>query len=47
MLLLGEVALGDMNELKHDQYMEKAPTGKHSTKALGMSAPDPASDTIM
>eukprot|EP00026_Physarum_polycephalum_P002055 Phypoly_transcript_02059.p1 GENE.Phypoly_transcript_02059~~Phypoly_transcript_02059.p1 ORF type:complete len:946 (+),score=184.86 Phypoly_transcript_02059:73-2910(+) len=43
-LLLGEVALGDMNQLKKDTYMEKAPPGTHSTKALGMAAPDPKLD---
>jgi len=46
-LLLAEVALGSMNELKHDQYMEKPPAGTHSTKALGMSAPDPKEDKII
>ncbi|EFA82774.1 polyADP-ribosyltransferase [Heterostelium album PN500] len=40
LMILCEVALGNMNELKNDQYMEKAPSGKHSTKALGMAAPD-------
>jgi len=38
-MLLAEVALGNMNELKTDQYMEKAPPGTDSTKALGMTAP--------
>ncbi|KYQ93045.1 poly(ADP-ribosyl)transferase [Tieghemostelium lacteum] len=43
-MILCEVALGKMNELEHDKYMEKAPTGTHSTKALGMSVPDPKSN---
>ncbi|EGG18391.1 poly(ADP-ribosyl)transferase [Cavenderia fasciculata] len=41
LMILCEVALGKMNELKHDKYMEKAPSGTHSTKALGMSIPNP------
>ncbi|GAM18341.1 hypothetical protein SAMD00019534_015160 [Acytostelium subglobosum LB1] len=45
LMILCEVALGKMNELKHDTYMEKAPTGTHSTKALGMSAPDQKGNT--
>ncbi|EGG16531.1 poly(ADP-ribosyl)transferase [Cavenderia fasciculata] len=40
-MILCEVALGNMNELDHDTYMEKAPAGTHSTKARGMSHPDP------
>ncbi|KAK5582816.1 hypothetical protein RB653_004403 [Dictyostelium firmibasis] len=39
LMLLCEVSLGDMNELKHDTYMEEAPKPFHSTKALGMAAP--------
>ena len=38
-MLLAEVALGKLNELKYDQYMEKPPAGTHSTKALGQYAP--------
>ena len=41
-MLLSEVALGKMNELKKDKYMEKPPKGTHSTKALGMTCPDPS-----
>jgi len=40
-MLLAEVALGNINKLKNDTYMEKAPPGTHSTQALGMAAPDP------
>jgi len=43
-MLLAEVALGNMNQLLKDEYMEKAPPGTHCTKALGMAAPDPKSD---
>jgi poly [ADP-ribose] polymerase len=43
-MLLAEVALGNPNELLKDEYMEKAPPGKHCTKALGMAAPDPKGD---
>eukprot|EP01113_Clastostelium_recurvatum_P012377 TRINITY_DN1642_c0_g1_i2.p1 TRINITY_DN1642_c0_g1~~TRINITY_DN1642_c0_g1_i2.p1 ORF type:complete len:381 (+),score=131.70 TRINITY_DN1642_c0_g1_i2:139-1143(+) len=46
-MILSEIALGKMNELKKDQYMEKAPPGTHSTKALGMAAPLPAHDEIL
>lgn len=35
-----------MNELKKDQYMEQAPKGTDSTKALGQTAPDPAGNYI-
>jgi len=38
-LLLAEVSLGKTNDLLKDEYMEKAPNGKHSTKALGQFAP--------
>eukprot|EP01116_Phalansterium_solitarium_P023164 TRINITY_DN7972_c0_g1_i1.p1 TRINITY_DN7972_c0_g1~~TRINITY_DN7972_c0_g1_i1.p1 ORF type:complete len:951 (+),score=393.50 TRINITY_DN7972_c0_g1_i1:135-2987(+) len=46
-LLLVEAALGTMNQLKHDEYMEKAPAGTHSTKALGMNAPNPKEDATI
>nr|GLL30729.1 poly [ADP-ribose] polymerase 1 isoform X2 [Ipomoea trifida] len=38
-MLLSEVALGDMHELKKAQYMDKPPKGKHSTKGLGKTVP--------
>ncbi|CAG5129820.1 unnamed protein product, partial [Candidula unifasciata] len=41
-LLLCDVALGDMYELKHAEYVTKLPKGKHSTKGIGRSCPDPA-----
>jgi len=43
-MLLNEVALGRMCELKNDLYMEKPQPGTDSTKALGATAPDPKQD---
>ncbi|XP_018423552.1 PREDICTED: poly [ADP-ribose] polymerase 1 [Nanorana parkeri] len=42
LLLLGEVALGNMCELKAASHITKLPKGKHSVKGLGRTAPDPA-----
>ncbi|XP_035527134.1 poly [ADP-ribose] polymerase 2 [Morone saxatilis] len=42
LLLLCEVALGDCNELLDADYeAHKLPPGKHSTKGLGQTGPDP------
>uniref|UniRef100_A0A1A8Q5N2 Poly [ADP-ribose] polymerase n=1 Tax=Nothobranchius rachovii TaxID=451742 RepID=A0A1A8Q5N2_9TELE len=42
LLLLCEVALGDCNELLDADYeADNLPAGKHSTKGLGQTAPDP------
>ncbi|XP_049888598.1 poly [ADP-ribose] polymerase 2 [Epinephelus moara] len=42
LLLLCEVALGDSNELLDADYeANNLPTGKHSTKGLGQTGPDP------
>ncbi|XP_072296739.1 poly [ADP-ribose] polymerase 2 isoform X2 [Eucyclogobius newberryi] len=42
LLLLCEVALGDSNELLDANYeADKLPPGKHSTKGLGQTGPDP------
>ncbi|KAM4727595.1 poly [ADP-ribose] polymerase 2 [Anableps anableps] len=42
LLLLSEVALGDCNELLDADYeAHKLPPGKHSTKGLGQTGPDP------
>lgn len=38
-LLLSEVALGEVYELKKAEYMERPPRGKHSTKGLGKKVP--------
>ena len=43
-ILLCEAALGNMNELLHDDFnASKLPKGKHSTKALGHWAPPESS----
>ncbi|KAI4349414.1 hypothetical protein L6164_010006 [Bauhinia variegata] len=39
LMLLSEVALGNMCELKKAKYMDKPPEGKHSTKGLGKKVP--------
>lgn len=39
LMLLSEVALGDVHELKSAKYMEKPPNGKHSTKGVGKTKP--------
>ena len=41
-LLLCEVALGDMYERTQADYITKLPDGKHSTKGVGRTAPDPS-----
>ncbi|KAI3374250.1 hypothetical protein L3Q82_006100 [Scortum barcoo] len=42
LLLLSEVALGDCNELLDADYdANNLPAGKHSTKGLGQTGPDP------
>uniref|UniRef100_A0A803LFE6 Poly [ADP-ribose] polymerase n=1 Tax=Chenopodium quinoa TaxID=63459 RepID=A0A803LFE6_CHEQI len=42
LMLLSEVALGQVHERKKAQYMDKPPRGKHSTKGLGKKVPDEA-----
>ncbi|XP_075451600.1 LOW QUALITY PROTEIN: poly [ADP-ribose] polymerase 1 [Ascaphus truei] len=42
LILLGEVALGNMHELKAAAHIAKLPKGKHSVKGLGKTAPDPS-----
>ncbi|XP_072988764.1 poly [ADP-ribose] polymerase 1 isoform X1 [Typha latifolia] len=39
LMLLSEVALGEVYELKKATYMEKPPKGKQSTKGLGKTVP--------
>ncbi|KAJ4726847.1 Poly [ADP-ribose] polymerase [Melia azedarach] len=39
LMLLSEVALGEVYELTKAKYMEKPPQGKHSTKGLGKKIP--------
>ncbi|KAI8347889.1 poly polymerase catalytic domain-containing protein [Mortierella sp. GBAus27b] len=50
LMLLCEVALGDMHELEHSDSNAKANSqkaGKHSTKGCGLSYPDSAHDVII
>ncbi|KAK2490421.1 hypothetical protein MC885_019038 [Smutsia gigantea] len=42
LILLGEVALGNMYKLKHASHISKLPKGKHSVKGLGKTTPDPS-----
>ncbi|XVF71966.1 hypothetical protein PTKIN_Ptkin12aG0082600 [Pterospermum kingtungense] len=39
LMLLSEVALGEVYELTNAKYIEKLPKGKHSTKGLGEKVP--------
>lgn len=41
LLLLCEVALGNMYERERADYIEKLPKGKHSCKGIGRTHPDP------
>ncbi|KAK8406811.1 hypothetical protein O3P69_007397 [Scylla paramamosain] len=41
LILLCEVALGNMYERLGAEYVEKLPANKHSTKGLGRTCPDP------
>ncbi|KAK0056913.1 poly [ADP-ribose] polymerase 1 [Biomphalaria pfeifferi] len=45
-LLLCEVALGNMYELTHSEFVTKLPKGKHSTKGLGKTCPDPKGNYV-
>lgn len=47
LLLLAEVALGNMHELKKASHITKLPKGKHSVKGLGRTAPDPAASVTL
>lgn len=48
LLLLCDVALGDMNEKLHaDFYADKLPQGKHSTWGVGMMRPDPEGNVVL
>jgi len=38
-MMLSDVALGDMYKLTQSMYMDKAPNGFHSTKGCGKTAP--------
>lgn len=41
LMLLSEVALGEMYELYQAKYVEKLPKGKHSVKGIGRTEPNP------
>ncbi|XP_062980205.1 poly [ADP-ribose] polymerase 1 [Elgaria multicarinata webbii] len=47
LILLGEVALGNMYELKNASHITKLPKGKHSVKGLGKTAPDPSATVTL
>ena len=41
LLMLCDVALGNIYERYHADYIEKLPMGMHSTKGVGKTEPDP------
>ncbi|XP_050442642.1 poly [ADP-ribose] polymerase [Adelges cooleyi] len=47
LLLLCEVALGNMDEHKQSHYVEKLPAGKHSCKGIGRTMPNPAESILI
>lgn len=47
LLLLCDVALGNMYERTSADYIEKLPPGKHSTKGIGKTEPDPSDHAEM
>ncbi|XP_069354832.1 poly [ADP-ribose] polymerase [Maniola hyperantus] len=47
MLLLSEVALGDMKECCQAEYVTKLPPGKHSVWGRGRTQPDPAQSRML
>jgi len=47
LMILNQVALGTPHKVTVDEYMERAPPGKHSTLALGQTAPDPKGNVKM
>ncbi|XP_077408692.1 poly [ADP-ribose] polymerase 1 isoform X2 [Vanacampus margaritifer] len=47
LLLLAEVALGNMHELKKASHINKLPKGKHSVKGLGRTAPESSASTTL
>ncbi|KAK1888969.1 Poly [ADP-ribose] polymerase 1 [Dissostichus eleginoides] len=47
LLLLAEVALGNMHELKKASHITKVPKGKHSVKGVGRTAPDPSASVTL
>lgn len=47
LLLLSEVALGNMYELTDAKHVKKLPKGKHSVKGVGKTSPDSAHDITL
>lgn len=47
LILLCEVALGEMYERTKADYIEKLPAGKHSTKGVGVNMPDPSEAVVL
>lgn len=47
LMLLCEVALGNMHEKAQAEYIEKLPPGKHSCKGVGATHPDPEHSVVM
>lgn len=47
LMLLCEVALGNMYELKKAEHVTKLPAGKHSCKGLGKTGPDPDGNKVL
>jgi len=47
LMMLCEVALGNMHELTAASYISKPPKGKHSVKGCGKTGPDPSADVTL
>lgn len=47
LLMLCEVALGDMMTLRHAEMITELPKGKHSVKGMGQSYPNPVESLIL
>ncbi|KAM7430085.1 Poly [ADP-ribose] polymerase 1 [Porites harrisoni] len=47
LMILCEVALGNMHELTAASYIAKPPKGKHSVKGCGRTGPDPTADITL
>ncbi|XP_038047799.1 poly [ADP-ribose] polymerase 1-like [Patiria miniata] len=47
LMLLCEVAVGNMHELKESSYITQLPADKHSTKGQGKTCPDPSGQLVI
>ncbi|XP_045512835.1 poly [ADP-ribose] polymerase isoform X2 [Pieris brassicae] len=47
LMLLSEVALGDMKKCKQAEYITKLPAGAHSVWGMGQTEPDPSQNKIL